>query len=1459
MLAKPKFEIVEGVPEPLGATLMEGGANFALYSHHAESVVLCLFDETGQTEIQRLALPGRTGDHWHGFVPAAPQGMLYGYRVHGKYAPRDGHRFNPNKLLIDPYARSLSAAHTLTRHQFGFKQETNDDLTFDERDSAPYMPKCRLVAPGPPVETGTQHRRSWRDTVIYELHPKGFTQLDRSVPEQQRGKYAALGAGSTLRRLRNLGVTAVELLPIFAFNDEPHLIEKSLTNYWGYNPFCFLAPDPRYAQSDARLELAQAVRRLHDAGIEVILDVVFNHSGEGYHLGPTLSFKGIDNASYYCLEPGDASRYVDIAGCGNTLDFSRPHVQRLLIDSLRSWITDFGIDGFRFDLATTIARTNSDHSFSPHSNIFSLMAADPLISRAKLIAEPWDIGPGGYQLGKFPAGWAEWNDRSRDAIRRFWRGDNDMAAELARRVSGSIDEMGNERGPLASVNFVAAHDGMRLRDLVTYSNKKNHANGEDNRDGGNHDFGSAYGADGESKDDHQRVTRLRQMRNMLATVFLAQGVPMFAAGDEIGQSQSGNNNAYCQDNEISWIDWDEVGDDGLKLAEFVRRMIAIRMRYPALRSENPLSGNVLPGADIKDASWHRPDGREMCDSDWEQPWVRCLGLLFAARSEGPAEHLLVLFNAHDGTVDFQLPKFAGIAEWSMILDTAADIDAESRLTESPMQLAPRSLIVLSHPCTEKKQRRASTSDATLERLSELAGISPSFRDNDGVEHVVSPDTQRTLLRVMGLEAGTQSESEETLRRLENSPWEAMLPPCVVIRLASEQPFLEQAEVPLTIHETMGSRILHWSLLEESGRRSTGETHVKDLEVREFRQIDGNNRLRLLLKIEKQLPLGRHTLEVTLANIIGTCELIVAPQRCFQPDWMLKGDKVWGVAHQLYALRRETDCGVGNFTCLNELVENVSGSGGAFVGVNPLHALSISDPDCSSPYAPSSRLFLNWGYIDVLSVPEFEGSIAGLTCDIEGEQWFGHRLVNSRTVSEQKLRALEQLFATFLANAGSPTHSRRHLQFERFVRDKGAALRNFALHQSLGLQFGRENKQAWAQFSSPMTQHAQQFARDNAGSIRFHSWVQFEADRQLRLAKGNMKLGLYGDIAAGVDPMGADVWSEPSAFNSHVSFGAPPDQLARDGQNWGLLPFDAKQLRESAYRPVSGMLKSAMQYCGAVRIDHVMWLDRMYWIPEGAKTSDGAYVRYPLNELLGVIALESHRHKSVVVGEDLGTVPEGFRERMHHENMLSYKLMCFERHESGLYRRPSCFPGSCLATPASHDLPTIAGHLMGRDLEVRQSLGLSSATETAHERTVRELDITLLISALVDQALLPADFLMAGSLSPQIVQGDEKAFPEQSTMNGAVGPAGNTPQSMDKLYQVIEAIYCFLARTPSVLMSVNIEDIAGSLEQVNLPGELVGYPCWKVRLNSDVRETLNSPFAQSLFKKIDTERRAAVSN
>jgi glycogen operon protein len=671
--------VLPGEAYPLGATWDGRGVNFALFSAHAEKVELCLFDRANARERERIALPECTDQVWHGYLPDARPGTLYGYRVHGPYKPEEGHRFNPNKLLLDPYARVLAGGLKWSDAHFGYRiGSPRADLSFDRRDNARGMWKCAVVDPTFSWGVDVKPHRAWSETVIYETHLRGYTMRHPALKEGIRGTAAGLCAKPVVDYIKSLGITAVELLPVQAFLNDRYLIEKGLANYWGYNTIGFFAPEPAYLASHELYKFKTMVARLHDAGIEVILDVVYNHTGEGNEMGPTLCFRGIDNASYYRLVPEEPRRYINDTGTGNTFNLGHPRVLQMVMDSLRYWAGEMHVDGFRFDLATALGR--GPEGFDPHCSFLDALRQDPLLAETKLIAEPWDLGPGGYQLGQYGHGWSEWNDRYRDTVRRFWRGDEGVLPEFATRIAGSADLFDhNGRRPRSSINFITAHDGFALADLVSYEHKHNEANQEDNRDGTDNNISANYGAEGETGDEGILALRRRQRRNFLATLLLSQGTPMLLAGDEFARTQGGNNNAYCQDNEISWVDWQTLEDPGCDDVEFLRRLLNLRREHPALRWSHFLHGEAQGERGLKDITWLTPDGSEMGEASW-QDGARTLGLLLNGNAGKPAvespqpleEILLLLFNANANGLEFKLPALPFGTSWTCVLDTAKE-------------------------------------------------------------------------------------------------------------------------------------------------------------------------------------------------------------------------------------------------------------------------------------------------------------------------------------------------------------------------------------------------------------------------------------------------------------------------------------------------------------------------------------------------------------------------------------------------------------------------------------------------------------------------------------------------------------------------------------------------------------------------------------------------------------------
>jgi isoamylase len=704
---------------PLGATWDGEGVNFALFSENATRVDLCLFDQPEQDkESHVIQVEERADQVWLVYLPEVRPGQLYGYRVHGPYEPEAGHRFNPAKLLMDPYAKAFTGRIEWSDAMFGYRVgDPAADLSRDDRNNASSMPKGVVIEQAFSWGDDRPLRTPWARTVIYEAHVKGLTMRHPGVPEALRGTYAGLATPVVIEYLQDLGVTAVELQPVHQFVVDKHLHDRGLTNYWGYNSIGFFAPDSHYAVSPLRggqvNEFKTMVKTLHTAGIEVILDVVYNHTGEGNHLGPTLSFRGIDNAIYYRLG-GEAYRfYMDYTGTGNTLNVRHPRTLQLIMDSLRYWATEMHVDGFRFDLATTLAREL--HTVDRLSAFFDIITQDPVLSKVKLIAEPWDLGEGGYQVGNFPAGWAEWNGKYRDTIRRYWKGDGGQIAELAYRLSGSSDlyEMGGRR-PHASINFVTAHDGFTLNDLVSYNQKHNEANQEENRDGSDDNMSWNCGVEGPTDDPAIIELRERQKRNMLVTLLLSQGVPMICGGDEIGRTQRGNNNAYCQDNDVSWHDWKPTRASQALLT-FTKQVLALRCQHPVFRRRRFFQGSRIHGSEVKDISWFRPDGKEMTEEEWSTGSVPCLGMRLAGDAIREVDYngrpivddtFLVLLNAHHESLSFLLPAHKRGVRWEIVLDTAEPNEPRKMRVfkgGDAFELSARSLVI--HRLCDRAERR----------------------------------------------------------------------------------------------------------------------------------------------------------------------------------------------------------------------------------------------------------------------------------------------------------------------------------------------------------------------------------------------------------------------------------------------------------------------------------------------------------------------------------------------------------------------------------------------------------------------------------------------------------------------------------------------------------------------------------------------------------------------------------
>jgi glycogen operon protein len=1258
-------------------TVGEGGANVAVVSRHAERVFICIFDETGDIELARFALPGRLGDVHYGFVDGLTAGMRYGLRAEGPWAPEDGHRFDATKLLVDPYA---------TRIDRPFRH--HGDLTQRGVDTAHLVPKCIVAAD----DATCAPRPVTRPGFIYELPVKAFTMRHPEIPEAKRGTISALAEPCVLAHLTSLGVDTVELMPLAAWIDERHLAGLGLANAWGYNPVTFMAPDPRLAPGGLA-DVRAAVEALHGAGLQVVLDVVFNHTGESDAHGATLSLRGLDNALYY---RHDGGTLVNDTGCGNTLALDHPATVQLVMDAMRSWVLRAGIDGFRFDLATVMGRTAT--GFDPEAPLLAAIEQDPLLRGRAMIAEPWDVGPGGYQLGRFPARWQEWNDRYKDDVRRFWRGDAGAAGAFATRLAGSSDVFDASRGPWASINYIAAHDGFTLRDAVTYREKHNHANGEGNRDGNAHEPTWPGG----------------NVRALLATLFLSRGTPMLTAGDEFGRSQGGNNNAYAQDNDVTWLDW--AAADG-EVLRFTTELAALRKAWAGFFTGGFLTGLPDPDSGLADAAWIAADGRGL---DWADAAARVVGLVLAHDDR----RLTLWFNRGTDMVMPRAPAREGW-RWSRIFSSG----------EGP-GVPPQSVAVFA----EERLRGSGISDDRLGQLARAAGIEPEWWEVDGTHHVVTPDTLRHLLAAVRLGHATAHDVEDSLHQLRARP----------------RPLVVQAGAAITLGPATDRR-RQMIVASDSGEERRSEVSAGDAPRLEL--APGYHRVWWAEDPDRAM------------------QVIASPGSCHLPDDIAAGRRVFGIAAHLYALRHEGDGGIGDFETLRRLAEVTARSGGRYAGLNPLHHMFPSDRSRVSPYQPSDRRYIDPIYI---SIPRLLESLKlPATARLAEKHAAGFARLESLShvdyaaVWSAKQALLEEAFREF---RGSP-------DFAAFVAAGGAALK------------------AHGQFEAEKAGETPSRAR-----IAYRAFLQWVAEGQLAAAA--QRKSLYRDLALGSAFDGGEIAEALADHAEGVSLGAPPDPFSPDGQVWNLPPFSPLALAARGFAPLRSVLQANMRHAAALRIDHILGFMRQFWVPRGAAGAAGAYVNFPLDAMIAVTAIESRRRNCLVVGEDLGTIPDGLRERLQAANILSYRVLWFERDGTG-FRPPASYPALALACLASHDLPTFRGWREGLDIAIDLSLERIDAGE-AERRRLRRADETAALDAVA-----------------------------QTPTHG--------------LHDASVAAHGLVAKTPSRVMLVQADDLADAAEPLNVPGTDTERPNWRRRLTPTVEALATGRLAADILARVKAER------
>lgn len=1400
-----------GAPEPLGVVHDGEGVDVAVASANGTAVDVCIFDSAGEREVERIRLPGHTGIVFHGRIDGLPVGTRYGLRVHGPWAPENGHRFNPAKLLLDPYATALDRPFVLHPSMFDRRARGAAE---DGVDSAVVMPKAIVGAPEPLLPV-LRPRVDPRDRVIYECHVRGFTKLHPDIPESIRGTFAGLAHPAAIAHLVRLGIDVLELMPIWAGLDERHLAPLGLTNYWGYNPVSFMAPDPRLAPGGWP-EVRAAVDALHDAGIAVILDVVLNHTGESDPLGPTVAYRGLDNALYYQLRADDRSRYNDDSGCGNMPALYRPAVMRLGLDALRNSALRGGFDGFRYDLATVLGRR--PNGFDAAAPFLAAVDQDPVLRELIHIAEPWDVGPGGYRLGAFPATWGEWNDRYRDAMRRFWRGDEGFLGEVATRLVGSADIFaGRRRGATASVNFVAAHDGFTLADLVAHAHKHNLANGEDNRDGNDTNHSWNHGVEGATDDPQILAARARDVRALLASLFVSRGTPMLAMGDEGGRTQGGNNNAYAQDNEISWLDWSRLDQS---LVDFTARLIRLRRTHSALRDDRHLIGETIGDCPLPDVEWLTFDGRPFSVADWKDPEnFRLVAVFSVAEPDGGLDRVAVVISVDPLPAVFVPPPPRPGHRWRIAVDSARPT-RETSIAER-FSLDGRSVAVVVEEPIVSDLRTLPTDPDTLDRLARAAGIAPDWWGLSGDCVRVGDDTKRAILTAMGLPAGNQGEARDSLDRLVEETTGRPIPLALTVFEG------RSTEISLAGWAARGDRTLALMIDCEDGSHHRVVVQPGEGRFDRVKTPDGRSMQRRFVRLP-DLPIGGHRLRLDGTGLVTA--LAVAPATCHLPEALLRGERRFGIAGHLYCLRHEGDQGVGDFTTLDLFSRRAAASGAVTVGINPIHALFPGDRERASPYSPSDRRFLDPIYIDVTRLPLALSSGLGAEAPraaLEFGRLAGLSHIDWTGVWAAKSGVLRAAFSAFERLRTERPADPLVIDFVAFVSATGPGLVRFATFEAICAVTGARTASEFApEHADSAGAGVAEFRGRHGRAVDYSMFLQWLAARQLAAAaragrETGLAMGIYRDLAVGCAPDGAEAWSAGASLLRRVSVGAPPDPFSPDGQVWSLPPPNPIEWARTGFAAFTELIRANMAHAGALRIDHVLGLKRLFVVPDGARGGEGAYVDQPFDDLIGRLTLESRRAGCVVVGEDLGTVPWGFRERLAEAKVLSYQVLWFEREGLG-FRSPANYPPFGAACVATHDLATLAGWWEGTDLIENLELGRMSAEALSRGAEERAREKRILVDTLIH----------AGMLSPEW---DEESL------------SASLPT------EIAAAIHAWVSRGRSALALIQADDLTGETERLNLPGTDRERPNWRRRLSVPTETLFEGPIAAPILAAC-TDRR-----
>ncbi|MBI41174.1 MAG: hypothetical protein CMF59_16380 [Leptospiraceae bacterium] len=1469
------MKVLPGRPYPLGATWDGAGVNFALYSENAKSITLCLFDHASDTaESYCIPMHERTDYVWHCYVSGLRPGQLYGYRVNGPYAPHEGHRFNPAKILLDPYARAIGRDLTWDPSLYGWKFPDKLE-TADYTDSAPYVALGAVVDTAFTWGDDRPPGISWEDTVIYEAHIKGFTMRHPEVPPDLRGTYLGFCSEPVIDYLKSLGVTAVELLPVHHSISEHALVQKNLTNYWGYNTLAYFAPCSRYTvgrrETDAIYEFKTMVRTLHRAGLEVILDVVYNHTAETDHTGPTLSFRGIDNQAYYRLQPDAPHLFQDFTGCGNTLNMNNPRVLQLIMDSLRYWVTEMHVDGFRFDLASALARELFE--VDRLASFFDIISQDPVLSRVKLIAEPWDLGEGGYQVGNFPGQWAEWNGQYRDQMRRYWNLGQARVATMVTRFAGSSDLYASAgRKTSASINYITAHDGFTLHDLVTYGEKHNESNLWDNRDGHDDNLSSNNGAEGETDDSAVQARRMRKKKAFLATLLMSQGVPMLLAGDERGRTQRGNNNAYCQDNSISYLDW-KLGEETQELLEWTRKLIEIRKRNEVLRRKNFLFGYDPGGSEIKDVYWLAPSGDELDERQWHERGTAFSVVLpseFGRRADlkriMEGRSLFICFNPENRELRFRIPTLFQ-ANWTCVLCSEGNYSDNGDSGIEHRELPPGAWFTLGaegicifeaeEGWLDRELDRQSR-EPELQKLADEIGILRTFTDLTGKTHYLEGLRLEKIIRELLPNVPEGFKPDEVRLDLKRQNWNDALDSCIVCfesELDTEEGFV-QVRLPeedgdghaLTIMYENGESFRHLPLEE---RWKQGSTVLDDIRYFAYH-----------IPLPGDLKPGYYILELLKDGIAADRgSLVISPDSCYVSsvdgaelnsrashegkmghDPILghsfdDGMRTTGVTLQLYSIHSSRSLGAGDFHDLLDLGHQLAGDGYHVLGLSPLHALFLNHPELRSPYYPSTRKEIHPFYIGPALLPEWRSVPEGERLLKEAAFLPEDYRIDYPRSMKARLELLEHAYHAF-QTSGDPEVIHRKDRMQTYLRQNPEVHEHalFELLQEIDTS-GTQEEILWKAGKTD-----NEIRQKYAGRLGFYEYLFWAARDQFdrvcaELAEKGLRL--YTDVAVGVATDGADHRTNPDLYAKKARAGAPPDVFAPMGQDWGIGVWNPLALKRKAFRPFRDLLRSNMITDGYIRLDHVMWLFRLFWVHPDA----GTYVYYPYRELTAFLCLESHLHRCTVIGEDLGTVPDEIEDILRKRHMLSWKVLFFERNQDGSLSSTEEYPPLSVATLNTHDLPTWNGYWLGADILDRKDCKRFRSEEDAlNALEERKTDRNHILRYLADNKLLGSDLDSLPELA-------------QRAADYSMGEGEAPPDS--ELLELSVSIHRALARSSSRLVLVSMNDLTGDLHQPNMPGTVDEYPNWKILSPQSIEDLQSGSYYRAITEAVFQERPGAI--